>query len=448
MSKLYSTELETTSLIHCHNDFSADGCSTTESYIEKAVSNNIGFIGLTNHGTLDGIIDFYKMCKKKNVVPGVGIELYLNDGREKKKNADGDGDTDDGNLNPDDNVNNHLLAVAKTEKGIQSLIKINNEATLNGFHGKPRTTTKVLFEMGDDLLVSSACLAGVASRFIMAKKFDEAKRWLSQYKERFRDDFYIELQINQVADQKIVNNYLLKFGKELGIKTILSLDCHYADEGDNVLRIIKLLDKRKTTLKDLEDEGGLPDYLKWISEETLYMKTANEIIDNAKKYGYDIPQNVLIESLINNHEWKHKCENINWQLNKKHYNKFTDYPSEFENSNEYFESLLQEKFKLFVKSGYIPKEKVKTYAERLAYETDMLIRKEYVDYLLETQRTITDIVNILGDEKHVSVGRGSAAGSLAAYLLSITKIDPIKNDLIFERFLSEARSNQIMDIEI
>jgi len=445
MSKLYSEELQETTCIHLHSDNSPDGCAAIETYIEKAKENNITAINLSEHGSLDNIVNAYKSCKKANIVPLIGLEAYLNEKRNKTEEGE---DGDEGNLNPDDAKNNHLVLCAKTDEGIQSLIRINNEAVMNGFKGKPRTTTKVLFDLAEDLIVSSACLAGVPARFIALKKFDEAKNWLAQYKERFKDDFYIELQINQVSLQKQVNEYLLKFAKELKIKTICAQDCHYADKGDNVLRIIKLLDKRKTTLKDLEEEGGLPDYLKWISEETLYMKTANEIIDDAKKYGYNIPQNVLIESLINNHEWKHKCENINWQLNKKHYNKFTDYPSQFESSNEYFESLLQEKFKLFVKNGYIPKDKVKVYAERLTYETDMLIRKEYVDYLLETQRTISDIIGILGDEKHVSVGRGSAAGSLAAYLLSITKIDPIKNDLIFERFLSEARSNQIMDIDV
>ena len=443
--KKYSKELETTSIVHLHTcEGSTDGAAKISDYMDCFKNKDIEYATVSDHGSLDAILQFYKSCKKSGIIPGIGVEFYLNDKRDEDKKGK---EANEDNTNPEDAKNNHLMAVAKNENGIKNIIQINNEAIQNGFYRKPRSCTDVLFEMGDDLLISSACIAGVPSRLILRKEYDKAKEWLSRYKERFEDDFYIELQFNRVPEQKIANKYLIEFAKELDIKLIVGQDCHYTDDGNNIIRIIKMLDKRKENFKNIEKEGGLPDYLKWMSEETLFVKTNEDFIEKSAEWGFDIPQKTLIEALINNHEWKHKTD-LHWNLNVKHYNKFTNFPDEFETADDYFDHLVMSRFKEYVKKGYIPAGEVNEYADRLASETEMLKDKKYVDYFLETNQSIDDIIEITDDPLSIGVGRGSSAGSLTAFVLGITKIDSIKHKLIFERFLSEARSIEILSVDI
>lgn len=460
--KLLSKELETQSIIHLHTDIGSvgDGAGKIPDYMKKFSEIGVEYATITDHGDLSGILEFYTSCKKNGINPGIGCEFYLNDKRDsdsskirgkktRKKIKDSsdvneeDGDDDEYN-SPDDFKNSHLIVVAKNFNGIQSIIKLNNEAVLNGFYMKPRTTTEKVFELlGNDVLVSSACLAGFPARMIMNNEIDRLKKTLSKWKERFGEDFYLELQFNELEEQHVVNKELMKLGKELGIKTIVAQDCHYVQSDDHFLQMLKTLNRAKLQLSDLED--GIPKNMWIFNAIELYVKSGKEIIDTAKKFNYDITQNEIIQSLINNKEWHHKS-NTYWDLSVKHYNEFKP-PKGFKSSEEYFIHIVTNEFKNFIDKGYIPKDKKKEYGERIKYEINILIKKGYVDYLLETKEAIDTVVEKIGNRSHIGVGRGSASASLCAYLLGIHKVDPIKHDLLFDRFLSEARSNEMIDID-
>ncbi len=462
-----SKQLQTTSLIHLHTDVGSvgDGAGKISDYMSKFKNNGVEYATLTDHGDISGLLQFYKAAKKNGINPGLGCEFYLNDRRDsdlipKKKRAHAhshnhtdesveqnntdDADADDDN--PDDFRNNHIIVCAKNDEGLKRIIKINNEAVLNGYYRKPRTTTEKIFEFAGDgnILVSSGCLAGFPARMIMSDKISELESRLSEWKERFKDDFYLELQFNELEDQHVVNRELVKLSKKLKIKTIIAQDCHYVDEGEHFLQLLKMLGRNRKQLKDLDD--GIPKGM-WIFEATeLFVKSNIGVVETAKKFNYDIPQNIIIDSLINNQEWHHKTK-MNWDLSIKHYNKYVP-PEPFKTSDEYFEHILKIKLKEFVEKGYIDRDRLREYAARVVYEKKTLIEKGYVDYLLETMRAIQQVINAVGgNEAHIGIGRGSAAGCLCAYLLGIHKIDPIKHELIFERFLSEARSNEMIDID-
>lgn len=462
-AKKLSVELEHTSLIHLHTDLGSpgDGAGKISDYIQMFKDAGVDYATLTDHGSVDALLQFYKACKKAGVVPGLGCEFYLNDNRDvdmKKKVVSEEErsrkellkekrDEKDEDDNPDDMRNNHLICVAKNENGIKSIIRINNEAVMHGFKGKPRTTTEKFFEMADDVIVSTACLAGIPARLIMAGRLDEAKRKLSEWKERFKDDFYIELQINEMKEQDDVNTKLLEMAKELKIKPIIAQDCHYVDEGDDFLQLIKMLNRTRRTLKDIEN--GIPEGMWVFTARELFVKTNDSLISAAKRLNCNIPQKVLIDCMINNHEWKYKTR-VHWDLSAKHYNKFQP-PAGFESSVDYFVHLLKEGFRDYKEKGYLPApgHTEQEYIEQLQFEMNMLIEKDFVDYLLETKQSMDDVVERLGGSRlHLGPGRGSVNASLCAFLIGITKIDPIRHRLLFFRFLSESRSNEVLDIEI
>lgn len=437
-------ELDTTSLIHLHTDIGSvgDGAGTINNYMERFKDKGVVYATLTDHGDLSGILGFYMASKKAGINPGIGCEVYLNDNRDAEKGHKDANKEDD---NPDDFKNNHLILVAKNAQGVKNIIKINNEAVMNGFYRKPRTTTEKIFEMaGDDVLVSTGCLAGFPARMIMANRVPELKKRLALWKERFGDDLYIELQFNELQEQKQITPVLIKLSKELKIPLIVAQDCHYVDEGENFLQLIKSMKRDKKQLKDLEK--GIPDGLWIFDAKELFVKSNYDVVKTAKQFNYDIEQNLVIDALVQNHEWHHKC-NTHWDLSVKHYNKYQP-PKEFKTAKQYFNHLIVESLKNFVEKKYIPKEKISDYTERVKYESKILIDKGYVDYLLETKKSIDELVETIGSETHVGIGRGSASASLCAYLLGIHKIDPIKHDLLFDRFLSEARSNEMIDIDL
>lgn len=443
--KNYSKELETTTLLHLHTDHgSIDSVGKISDYMNKFKEYGVDYAMCSDHGATEGLYSFYKSAKKAGITPGLGCEFYLYNDRDKEgKGSIKDKDTDD--IDPDDMKNNHLIGVAKNESGLTNVIKINNEAIINGFYRKPRTTEQVIFEMGDDIMFTTACLAGFPARLIARDKFDECKRRLSMWKERFGEDFYIELQINEVEEQHKANHHLIKFGKELGIKTVIAQDCHYVDKGDDFVQLLKMMGKASKSLRDFEN--GKPKDVWVFTSNDLYVKTNKDILETAKRFGYEIEQKDLIQSLINNHEFKYKT-NIHWDLSVKRYNKYTP-PEGYESSVEYFDFLLKQKLKEYIEKGYIPRDQLNVYAERMAMESEILINKGYIDYLLETREAIEIVINKLGgDRTNLGVGRGSACASLCVFLLGITKIDPIKHDLLFFRFLSDARSSEILDIDI
>lgn len=446
--KTISSELENTSIIHLHTDLgSPDGAGKISDYIECFKEKGVDYATITDHGDISAIYQWYVKCKKAGITPGIGCEYYINNNRSEKNVVDGEDDRSEDNTNPDDAANDHLVAVAKNQNGIYNIIKLHNEAVFNGFYRKPRTTFEKLFDMADDIMISTACLAGFIPRLILKDRHEDAKKVMAAFKERFGDDFYAEVHINQIDVQKKVNASLINMANELGVKIIVAQDCHYVNYGDNILRMIKMLDKRGTTIDDIQ-KNGMPPYLMWLSEETLYVKDNKEIFDRAVEWGHkELPKNDLVKYLINNNEWKYKTD-VRWEFSTKRYNKYTDFDqTKYSNVNEYFGSMVSDEFNKFLKCNLVPADKRDEYQKRIDFEMNVLINNQYVDYLLETRESIKKVEEQFGED-NVGVGRGSVGGSLIAYILGITKIDPIKHELLFERFLNDARSSEILEIDI
>lgn len=401
-------------------------------------------VALTDHGSLSGFLKFYKAAKDIGINPILGEEIYVNDSREeiaaqvaakkekqkRKKKEDEEEQVDTYSYDP----NNHLVLLAKNYDGFRSILKIHADGVRNGFYYRPRTTHEIVKELGKNIVVTTACMAGKAGALIREYKFSECKKFLSEMKEAFGGDFYLELQLLELQDQHLINQKLLEFSKQLKIPFIITNDVHYLLKDDNKIHDIHKMIRGKKTITD--------DLSKTIFDaRELYLKTYSEMLDTAKRFEYDIPIKIIEEGLERTLEIEEKCKNIEVPMGKIHFPKFYPDPKNPDpnfDPEEFLRQKVNEGYRRRLKQGLIPKNEIKKYVERGKYELDVVIRKNYHDYFL--------IVSDFTDECRKrrifkGGGRGSAAGSILSWYTGITEVDPIKNGLIFERFLNEDRSD-------
>jgi DNA polymerase-3 subunit alpha len=377
--------------LHQHSTFSLlDGCALIEPLIDKAASLGMPALALTDHGTLSGSLKFYKACKAKGINPIIGVEMYLDDNRiEKSKNY------------------KHIILLAKDLEGYKNLLYIVSEAHVKGFYYRPKTTTEIIFNNSEGLIVSTACLSGFLN-LPEKEALIIAKKW----KDKFKDDFYIELIANELASQKILNNKLLKIAGELDIKPIITLDSHYVNPEDVEIQDFILAVRNKETISKSKRYDARCLYL--MGEKELYKWT------NTLKYGFSKP---FFSKLVSNTvEIANKCK-LEIPFGKTHIPKMGM-------SSQGFRDLVITNAK---SKGIFKKD---NYKSRLKEELRVIEKLGFHDYFL----IVKDIVD-WSRKNGVFVGpaRGSVAGSLIAFTLDITKIDPIKHGLLFERFLNENR---------
>ena len=426
--------------LHLHTEYSLlDGTNKVGELAKVLSERGTKSVAITDHGNMFGAIDFYKTMRKHGIKPIIGIETYIHNHDEISDKSD--------------KQRFHLILLAKNEEGYKNLIYLSSQAYLHGFYYNPRINKKLLKEHSAGLICSAACLAGEVSFHLNqsernlkrgAKGYEAAKAAALEYKEIFGDDFYLEIMRHGFGDQHNIDKDLIRLSKETGIKLVATNDAHYtykdrAEAQDAYMCI--------ATGKLLDDKDRLKH-----SVHELYVKTDDEM----KAIFADIP-----EVIANTQEIADKC-NLTFKFDEKDYAptppnfKFSiefakelginlpkpDDRYNFENDDFVFEYACRAG--LEKRLEFVDEDKHEIYKNRLETEIQIIKKMGFSGYMLIVQ----DFINwAKRNDIPVGPGRGSAAGSLCAYSLRITDIDPIPYNLLFERFLNPSRIS-MPDIDV
>ena len=389
--------------LHCHSHYSLlDGLSKIDGLVNKAVEYNMPALALTDHGVMYGLIEFYQTATKAGIKPILGVEAYIarNGHKDKRPGID---------VRP-----YHLVLLAKNEAGYRNLIKLTTIAHLDGFYYKPRVDFDLLKAHSEGLIASSACLQGpVASKFV-AGQDDEAELMAKKLLAIFGPgNFYLEVQHHPtILKQKIANDKIFALSKSLNLPVIATVDSHYLNRDDDYAQDVLLCIQTKKTLADT-------DRMSYIGEDFSFRS-----VEQVKKDWADHPE--VVENTL---EIAEKC-NVKLEFGKTVLPHF-DVPDK-----KTPEQCLAEFCQTGLEKRYGQGQLDKKILDRLNYELEVIKKTGFASYFL----IVADFINWAKSNKIVvGPGRGSAAGSLVSYLLNITNIDPLKYDLIFERFLNAER---------
>lgn len=421
--------------LHLHTEYSLlDGANQVPKLAKKLKEFGMTSVAITDHGVLHGAIDFYTTMLKEGIKPIIGIETYIHNG--------------DSLESKDPQMPYfHLCLFAKNEVGYKNLMYLSSMACLKGFYRKPRINKKILKEHCEGLICSSACLQGevnyhlntIGRKNTNAKGYEHAKIVALEYKEIFGEDFYLEIMRHGIAEQRFIDDLAVQLSQECGIKLIATNDSHYTTKQDAFSQEILMC---VSTGKKLQDANRLKH-----SVNEFYVKSQSEM----SRIFADIP-----EVLQNTQEIAEKCnliidlKSIEIKNDKGEvvipYSsptppsfKFTSQYAkadglDFIKDDDYFRHKCKEGLESRLKN--IAESKHNIYKERLEYEMEIIAKMKFCGYML----IVWDFVREAKERKiPVGPGRGSAAGSLVAFCLGITDIDPIKHDLLFERFLNPER---------
>lgn len=395
--------------LHVHSHYSLlDGLAKPEELLQKTKEQGLSALALTDHGVMYGAIEFYQKAIELGIKPIIGVEAYVapNGRHTKRSKAD---------AKP-----YHLVLLAKNEKGYKNLIKLVTCAHLEGFYYKPRVDLDLLKKHHEGLIALSACLEGEIPREIVSKNLDIAAKKALEYQKIFRrENFYLELQHHpNIEKQVIVNDGLIKISKKYNIPLVATNDTHYLNSEDDKIQDILLCIQTQRKVADRDRLSMLGD--------DFSLKSPKEM----EQAFHDVP-----EALENTVKIANSC-NLKFELGKTKLPAFK-VPEGF-TANSFLKKLCQEGLakRYGIKTQEIEDEKQKKIIDRLNYELSVIEKTGFAAYLL----IVADFVNWAKNNKIVvGPGRGSAAGSLVSYLLNITEIDPIKYDLLFERFLNPER---------
>ncbi len=397
--------------LHVHTEYSLlDGAIRIKDYCKFAKENEMPAIAITDHGVMYGDLELYTTAKEYGIKPILGSEFYVHDG---------DTSVHDKNDNPC----YHLILLAKNEQGYKNLIKLTSIAWCEGFYFKPRINWELIEKYHDGLICLSACLAGELLRCLKAGEKDEALAVAKKYKDLFGEDYYIELQDHGLTDQKRTNPELIKIAKELDIKMVITNDSHYLRQEDADMH---------DTLLCLQTNSNKDEINRFRFEnDQFYIKTTEQLRDSFRWMDSEL----FDECIKNTNDIAEKCHLI-IELGKS---PLPEYPVPPQYTTEsYLEHLVKEG--LINRYGNITDELKK----RVRYELNVINEMGFAAYFLITW----DFIHYA--KTHgipVGPGRGSAAGSVVAYALEITDLDPIKHKLLFERFLNPERFT-MPDIDI
>lgn len=402
--------------LHNHTHYSLqDAACTVPDLIAATVENDQHAIALTDHGVMFGVSEFSKKAQKAGVKPIIGVEAYVNfEGSRFDKGTEGGGRKKSKHYN-------HLVLLAKNKEGYKNLVKMITIGYTEGFYYKPRIDVDILREMSEGLICTSACAAGPVSAPLINGDYAKAKENAILLKEIFGDDFYLEIQDHGLDIDKPILEGVPKLSKELNIKIMATNDIHYIKQDHSIAHNILLL---------LGDKTGTANYLdlRYRTDE-IYFRSTQEMKELFKGYPGAIENTLEIDEKIT---FVPEFEGF-------HYPNFpipADSPAK--NLDEYFTLLAREGL-----DGRFKKIN-KEIEDRFNYEIDVITSMGYSGYFLIVQ----DFINAAKNRGiPVGPGRGSAAGSLVAYALKITNVNPLEYDLLFERFLNPARKS-MPDIDV
>ena len=387
--------------LHVHSEFSLlDGANRIKDLPVRAKELGMDAMAITDHGVMFGAIDFYKACKANGIKPIIGCEVYV----APRRMADRDPSID--------NRYNHLILLAKDNNGYKNLAKLVSLGFTDGFYYKPRIDKEVLEKYHEGLICSSACLAGEVASEIVKGDMEAAKKSALWFKSIFGEDYYLEIQNNGIKEQVLVNQKLIQLSRELDIPLLATNDSHYLKKEDAYNHEVLLCIQ---TGKRMSDE----DRMRFETDE-LYIKSPEEMMDYFKAVPDAIENTVKVAE---------KC-NVEFEFGHTILPNY-DVPEEFATHYDYLKKLTDDGIRN--RYGENPSKDI---IERKEYELGVIKKMGYVDYFL----IVWDYVHYA--KSHgipVGPGRGSGAGSIVAYAIEITDIDPIKYGLIFERFLNPER---------
>ena len=387
--------------LHIHSEFSLlDGANRIKDLPVRAKELGMDAIALTDHGVMYGAIDFYKACKKEGIKPIIGCEVYVAPRSRLNKEP---------NI---DNKYNHLILLAKNNQGYKNLSKLVSIGFVEGYYYKPRIDLEVLEKYHDGLICLSACLAGAVNQALLNGQEDKAEEIALWHKRVFGEDYYIELQNNGIKEQVLANQKLIKLARKLDIPIVATNDAHYLRREDAYNHEVLLCIQTGKRM-------SYPDRMRFDTEE-LYVKSPEEMIDYFQAFPEAIENTVKIAE---------KC-NVEFEFGHTILPNY-DVPPEFPTHYDFFKKLCDEGLKN--RYGEQLNDEI---LERANYEIGIIKKMGYVDYFL----IVWDFIHYAKTHNiPVGPGRGSGAGSIIAYAIEITDIDPIKYGLLFERFLNPER---------
>ena len=395
--------------LHVHTEYSLlDGSNKIKEYVARVKELGMNSAAITDHGVMYGVIDFYREAKKNGIKPILGCEVYVAPNSRFDREITGGEDR-----------YYHLVLLAENNTGYSNLMKIVSKGFVDGYYYKPRVDKSLLREYHEGIIALSACLAGEVPRYISKGLYDNAKKAALEYQEIFgKDNFFLELQDHGIPEQGIVNQRLLQMSEELGIELVATNDVHYTYAEDEKPHDILLCIQTGKKLQDenrMRYEGG-----------QYYVKSPEEM---AKLFPY------ALQALENTQKIADRCDvEIEFGVTKLPKYDVPDGMTSWEYLNKLCYEGLERRYEN-------PSEELR---ERLKYELDTIQHMGYVDYFL----IVWDFINYA--KRHdiaVGPGRGSAAGSIVSYCLEITNIDPMRYQLLFERFLNPERVS-MPDIDV
>jgi DNA polymerase-3 subunit alpha len=403
--------------LHNHTHYSLlDAACTVDSLVNAAVEDGHKALALTDHGVMFGCLEFYDKAKKRGIKPILGFEAYVANGSRLDKTA--------GKKESKKKNYFHLLLLAKNLQGYKNLIKLTTLAHTEGYYYKPRIDEELLEKYHDGIIACSGCINGVVNAHLVAGDFKLAYDKAKYYQQLFGDDFYLELQHHNLAEDEVIIKEVPIIARELNIKLVASNDVHYIKKDHAIAHNVYLFIKDATA----SNSGQLDiRQLRYRTPE-MYFKSSEEMMEIFK----DFP-----DAISNTVEIAEKCE---LDFDKKNFMPAFPIPEEDSNlsPDDYLRKLTYEGLKQRFK------EITPEIQERVDYELGVIKKMQFPGYFLIVQDFIKAAKN---KGIRVGPGRGSAAGSLVAYALGITNIDPLKYNLLFERFLNPDRIS-MPDIDI
>lgn len=387
--------------LHVHSEYSLlDGACRLNRLIDKAVEQGANAVAVTDHGNMFGAVEFYKEAVKKGVKPIIGCEVYMAARSRFDKTTEYD------------RHNYHLLLLCENNTGYQNLIQLVSKSWTEGFYGKPRIDKELLEKYHEGIICLSACLAGEIPQYLLRGDYTKARELANYYNNLFgKGNFFLEIQNHKIKEQLIVLPQLIQLSEETGIALVATNDCHYINKSDSETHGILLCIQTNHTIND-------EDKMEFQTDE-FYFKTEEEMAQLFPS----VPQALENTQLIAD-----RC-NVTFEFGKTKLPHF-DVPD----NQDHFEYFRNECYKgLYSHYGSTP---IQDIIDRLEYELEVVNKMGYVDYYL----IVNDFIQYAKSRGiPVGPGRGSGAGSLAAYCIGITGIDPIKYNLLFERFLNPER---------
>jgi DNA polymerase-3 subunit alpha len=401
--------------LHCHTEYSLlDGANKVDKMLGRIKALKQPAVAMTDHGNMFGAIEFYREAMSRGIKPIIGCEIYVAPtSRFERKGVD---------KGPKE-YNNHLILLAMNKEGYRNLCKLVSLGYMEGFYYKPRIDKELLKELNGGLIALSACLQGEVSQALNYGNYEKAKAAVEQYASIFGDRYYIEIQDNKLPEQEKVNRLLVELAKEVSIPVVATNDCHYGERDDFHAHDVLLCVQ---TGKIVTDDNRLK-----LETDELYLKSVEEMVA-----GFDYCPGAVERTL----EIADRC-NLDIEFGKYHFPNFTP-PKEI-SLDAYLDELAHQGLDERLAGVTDPKVR-KSYLGRLEYELGVIKDMQFPGYFL----IVADFINYAKRNGiPVGPGRGSSAGSLVAYALRITDLDPIRHVLLFERFLNPERKS-MPDIDV